>query len=35
LGILGDEAKECISKDKHSYLNSKDYKVEDEDLDNN
>lgn len=34
LGILGDEAKECISKDKYSYLNLKDYKVEDKDLDN-
>jgi hypothetical protein len=34
LGILGDEAKECISKSKYLYLNSKDYKVEDRDLDN-
>jgi len=34
LGILGDEAKECISKDEYSYMNSKDYKVEDKDLDN-
>lgn len=34
LGILGDEAKECISKDKYSYLNSREYKVENEDLDN-
>jgi len=34
LGILGDKAKECISKDRYSYLNLKDYKVEDKDLDN-
>jgi hypothetical protein len=34
LGVLGDKAKECISKDKYSYLNSKDYKIEDKDLDN-
>lgn len=34
LGILGDKAKEYISKDKYSYLNLKDYKVEDKDLDN-
>jgi len=34
LGILGDKAKECISKDRYSYLNLKDYKVEDKDSDN-
>ena len=34
LEILGDKAKECISKDKYSYLNLKDYKVGDKDLDN-
>jgi len=34
LGILGDKAKEYISKDRYSYLNLKDYKVEDKDLDN-
>jgi hypothetical protein len=34
LGILGDKAKECIFKDKYFYLNSKDYKVEDKELDN-
>jgi len=33
LGILGDKAKGCISKDRYSYLNLKDYKVEDKDLD--
>lgn len=34
LGILGDKAKECVSKDRYSYLNLKDYKVENIDLDN-
>ena len=34
LGILGEEAKECISKDRYSYLNLKDYKVENKDVDN-
>ena len=34
LGILGDKAKGCISKDRYSYLNLKDYKVENKDVDN-